>query len=728
MAASLSGVFNLQQFTDLGALGVGMRLYTYIQGTTTHKIAYTDQAGTISHTYTSDGSGGSYIALNARGELPAPLYLTAGSYDLALKTATGATVWTRRADPVYADLAATTGAALVGYDGSTAADALNALRLADYTALRAYTGSANSVYVRADGVAGFFRYDSTDTTSADNGGTIIVASNGKRWKRVYDGPANLLWFGVDRSGVTDGSTGIQAWLNLRGDLYAPSGTFKFSVILVVYGNTRIEGAGPGVTIFKWYGATSGNIIQDSSRVTSTDINLNIELSDFELDCNTYAVGTTTGINFWRVGKSKFHNLYIHDCGASLFNYGVSHADTVDIEITKCRLSNARTGDGVQGYGRRVSLRDNYAYNIGDTAYAVLGDASAVTNPTSAFIPDVVHDNCVAEGTYNDSGVYVGTGRVEQLGFAAGPAYAIGAQARIVMQNCKAFHLYTNAWFIVFDGLWLEGNDFRAHANTLTGGVRLDGVRKAKIQGNDFELSFASGGADYSALLLKAQRNIYGAFTFDASNKSIVIDDNTFTSTPTGLPAIALTVDPAVSVTQSDMAIGDNTFVGINKPIQMLPASGSGTGLINRISVNGNTADSSAVALVTMNGATGQYVDVNVKDNPIGTVPPVDGAGSYDVAVTGTNTVITAGVADGVATTVYAMPAVGFHTMQITCYVQAANDAFTAIAVIVNNAGDPRIAWQSNGANCTITLSGVNVQVTQSGIGAQTVRTTVKFLS
>lgn len=130
MAASQSGVFSLQEFSDIGAPLVGGRLYTYVYGTTTHKTAYTDKAGSIAHTYTSDGVGGQYIGLNARGELPAPLYLVAGSYDIALKDSTGATIWTRRADPVddtasaldaaiRADLASTSdsskGAGMVGF-------------------------------------------------------------------------------------------------------------------------------------------------------------------------------------------------------------------------------------------------------------------------------------------------------------------------------------------------------------------------------------------------------------------------------------------------------------------------------------------------------------------------------------------------------------------------------------------------------------------------------------
>ncbi len=129
MAASLSGVFNVQEFTDLGAFGVGYRLYTYTASTTTHKAAFTTAAADVEHTYTSDGSGGQYIAINARGELPAPLFLASGAYDIALKTAAGATVWTRRAqgnNDASAELATSlasaatlsTGAGLVGFDAS----------------------------------------------------------------------------------------------------------------------------------------------------------------------------------------------------------------------------------------------------------------------------------------------------------------------------------------------------------------------------------------------------------------------------------------------------------------------------------------------------------------------------------------------------------------------------------------------------------------------------------
>lgn len=89
----------------------------------------------------------------------------------------------------------TPGAALVGYDGGTLKDvADNAKPITDYTALRAYTGTATKVRITATGIDGFFYRDDADTASTDNGGTIIVSSDGKRWKRYHDANVNVLWF------------------------------------------------------------------------------------------------------------------------------------------------------------------------------------------------------------------------------------------------------------------------------------------------------------------------------------------------------------------------------------------------------------------------------------------------------------------------------------------------------------------------------------------------------
>lgn len=87
--------------------------------------------------------------------------------------------------------------------GGGGGDATDVSVVANYTALRAYTGSATTISVTDTGIAGIFAYDATDTTSADNGGTIIVAST-KRFKRVFSGSINTQWFGAkcDWNGTT----------------------------------------------------------------------------------------------------------------------------------------------------------------------------------------------------------------------------------------------------------------------------------------------------------------------------------------------------------------------------------------------------------------------------------------------------------------------------------------------------------------------------------------------
>jgi len=215
MTASLSGVFSLQEFTDLGAPLVGGRVYTYAQGTTTHKTAYTDKAGTVPHTYTSDGIGGQYIGLNARGELPASLYLAAGSYDITLKDSTGATIWTRRADPgddssdsLRSDLASTSddskGAGMLGYTRSVLSAVATTVRewlgWQDYDPFEFMTAAQ-----RASVIAKNSALDVSDAWQA-----CITAANG-RPIRMREGVHRI------DTGLTHITSGESAGLKINGD-------------------------------------------------------------------------------------------------------------------------------------------------------------------------------------------------------------------------------------------------------------------------------------------------------------------------------------------------------------------------------------------------------------------------------------------------------------------------------------------------------------------------------
>jgi hypothetical protein len=117
--------------------------------------------------------------------------------------------------------------------------------LTDYTALRAYAGTAKRITITGylvtlapSGIAGTFVRDDSDTTTADNGGTVIVTAGSKRWKRVYAGPVHVTWFGADRTGVANSTSALQAAHAASREVHYPSGTYK---ILLTEGQFLFKG-------------------------------------------------------------------------------------------------------------------------------------------------------------------------------------------------------------------------------------------------------------------------------------------------------------------------------------------------------------------------------------------------------------------------------------------------------------------------------------------------------
>ena len=106
----------------------------------------------------------------------------------------------------------------IAYDSGNLQDIADAAKpMANFSELRAYTGRATGVRITQTGIAGFFQRDAGDTTSADNGGTIIVDAAGRRWKRLFVGPIYARWFGAanDYNGTTgtDSTAAIQSAIN-----------------------------------------------------------------------------------------------------------------------------------------------------------------------------------------------------------------------------------------------------------------------------------------------------------------------------------------------------------------------------------------------------------------------------------------------------------------------------------------------------------------------------------
>lgn len=148
-----------------------------------------------------------------------------------------------------ADLAdatsSTLGAGMVGYDATTARDVLdNARALFDYTALRAYSGRALGVRLTKTGIAGQFWRDDSDTTTADNGGTVIVDSITRRWKRLYSSDIIADWFEIPTDPTADCSARLQAAIDAaiaaRSGLILLPRSYRINSALRILGRLSID--------------------------------------------------------------------------------------------------------------------------------------------------------------------------------------------------------------------------------------------------------------------------------------------------------------------------------------------------------------------------------------------------------------------------------------------------------------------------------------------------------
>ncbi len=123
-------------------------------------------------------------------------------------------------------------------------------------------------YTSGDGGGGTYAVDPTDITSADNGGTIIVATDGARWK-LSTKNASVRQFGAKGDGVADDTDAFNRcieWHRINGsEVYIPTGTYSCTNILFGTQSTTSQSSHPvGI-----YGDGWGSVIYAKAGVTGT---------------------------------------------------------------------------------------------------------------------------------------------------------------------------------------------------------------------------------------------------------------------------------------------------------------------------------------------------------------------------------------------------------------------------------------------------------------------------
>ena len=106
-------------------------------------------------------------------------------------------------------------------------------------------------YEKGDGGGGAYYVDLLDTTTADNGGTVIIANDGARWKLEPSDFLNVKQFGARGDSITDDTGCIQAAFDavhttstgMWRKILFPLGGYFVSQTLMAKPNTHISGVG-----------------------------------------------------------------------------------------------------------------------------------------------------------------------------------------------------------------------------------------------------------------------------------------------------------------------------------------------------------------------------------------------------------------------------------------------------------------------------------------------------
>lgn len=156
-----------------------------------------------------------------------------------------------------------------GYTASLVLTGVGSPVVGNISAIRALNKStvsnvlSSGYYAPGDGGGGPYYCDYADVVSADNGGTVIVASDGGRWKLQVTAGVSIKQFGAKGDGTTDDTGAIQAALNgTRGNLAFPAGKFRVSGTLQLNSGNNIVGAGRSVATLLQSNLTANTLLLD----------------------------------------------------------------------------------------------------------------------------------------------------------------------------------------------------------------------------------------------------------------------------------------------------------------------------------------------------------------------------------------------------------------------------------------------------------------------------------
>jgi hypothetical protein len=239
--------------------------------------------------------------------------------------------------------------------------------VANLAALKALpkTGS-QTAYMRR---TGFYTYDPADTTTAGDNATVVVATDGGRWKLDYLTHMDLRQFGAALDGATDDTAAVQAWLNflqISGCIGTGCGKARVTSTLFILKPISISGAIGALSIQGAF--ADGDIISVGTVVPGT-LSGGVNISGLEI---TSLVTKTSGYNLNLIASynTKIDKLIV----SNGFNHiGLTGAPSQSIHISNIESANAKNFHfDCQNVSADVTVDNWYAHGQGPANQSVAG--------------------------------------------------------------------------------------------------------------------------------------------------------------------------------------------------------------------------------------------------------------------------------------------------------------------------------------------------------------------
>jgi len=206
-------------------------------------------------------------------------------------------------------LASNAGASMIGFDGTTLDQQFKSRVIRVVDNIAALKALSKNTYTRAavcgytalgDGGGGMYWLDATDTISADNGGTIIVAADGARWKLQHNGVIHIAQWGNNLANAVDNMPVGGVLLLGNTPVVANFSKTRFDLTIRGAGMPSYNAGGTALT--------GGSIIQGKLQLNGD----RLRMENFGVDCGS---DVCTAIN----GGTGMDALVITDAAGTIRN-------------------------------------------------------------------------------------------------------------------------------------------------------------------------------------------------------------------------------------------------------------------------------------------------------------------------------------------------------------------------------------------------------------------------